>query len=183
MDRRGISGDHIAPRLVRMFEPIPVPRNLRKENMNSAYPAFFAGQPQRMEKNGFSFIEILIVIAIMAGLIAIVGPMLFGRLDEAKVEQAKIQMKSLVGALDLYHLDNSTYPATEQGLKALLTKPEVGILPKNWRGPYLRSSKLPKDPWNNDYTYQFDGNTIVIKSYGADGEEGGDGINADILLD
>lgn len=134
-------------------------------------------------QTGFSFIEIMIVIVIMAGIVAIVGPTLFSRLDQAKVEQAKIQMKSLVSALDLYHLDNSTYPTTDQGLGALLTSPEVGIKPGNWRGPYLRSSLVPKDPWNHDYTYQSDGSEIVIKSLGADGEEGGDGINADIGLD
>jgi general secretion pathway protein G len=153
------------------------------ENEPTANRADFAADRQRPEKGGFSFIEILIVIAIMAGMIAIVGPMLFGRLDEAKVEQARIQMKSLVGALDLYHLDNSGYPTTEQGLKALLVKPEVGNIPRNWRGPYLRSSKIPLDPWNNDYYYQSDGHEIVIKSFGADGEEGGSGINADIPLD
>lgn len=132
---------------------------------------------------GFSFIEIMIVIVIMAGMIAIVGPMLFSRLDEAKVDQARIQMKSLVGALDLYHLDNSTYPSTDQGLSALLVKPEVGKVPKNWRGPYLRSSSIPKDPWENDYIYQSDGKNIIMKSLGADGEEGGEGIDADIPLE
>lgn len=132
---------------------------------------------------GFSFIEIMIVIVIMAGIVAIVGPALFSRLDEAKIDQAKIQMKSLVSALDLYHLDNSTYPSTEQGLEALLNKPEVGVIPENWRGPYLRSSIVPKDPWNHDYSFQSDGSIIVIKSLGADGEEGGEGMNADIVLD
>ncbi|MBU2644192.1 type II secretion system major pseudopilin GspG [bacterium] len=135
------------------------------------------------ERRGFSFIEIMIVIVIMAGMIAIVGPMLFGKLDEAKVDQARIQMKSLVGALDLYHLDNSAYPSTEQGLEALLEQPVVGTIPKNWRGPYLRSAKIPKDPWKNDYVYQSDGKAIGMKSYGADGEEGGEGINADIPLE
>lgn len=133
--------------------------------------------------NGFSFIEIMIVIVIMAGIVAIVGPTLFSRLDQAKIDQAKIQMKSLVSALDLYHLDNSTYPTTEQGLEALVSKPELGVVPQNWRGPYLRSSKVPKDPWNNDYFYQSDGDQIIIKSLGADGEEGGEGINSDIQLD
>jgi len=137
----------------------------------------------RKNQGGFSFIEIMIVIVIMAGIVAIVGPALFSRLDEAKVDQAKIQMKSLVSALDLYHLDNSTYPSTEQGLNALLEKPELGVIPANWRGPYLRSSKIPKDPWNYDYDYQFDGGAIDLRCLGADGEEGGEGINADIGLE
>lgn len=132
---------------------------------------------------GFSFIEIMIVIVIMAGMIAIVGPMLFSRLDEAKVDQAKIQIKSLIAALDLYHLDNSAYPTTDQGLESLLTKPEVGKVPANWRGPYLRSKSIPKDPWENNYVYQSDGKNIVLKSLGADGEEGGEGIDADISLE
>jgi len=135
------------------------------------------------EQHGFSFIEIMIVIVIMAGMIAIVGPMLFGKLDEAKVDQARIQMKSLVSALDLYHLDNSAYPTTEQGMDALLKQPVVGSIPKNWRGPYLRSAKLPRDPWENDYVYQSEGQSISMKSFGADGAEGGDGINSDIPLE
>jgi general secretion pathway protein G len=147
---------------------------------------FFARETDgvsKCEQHGFSFIEIMIVIVIMAGMIAIVGPMLFGKLDEAKVDQARIQMKSLVGALDLYHLDNSVYPSTEQGMDALLTQPVVGSIPKNWRGPYLRSAKLPRDPWENDYIYQSEGKSISMKSLGADGEEGGDGINSDIPLE
>jgi general secretion pathway protein G len=135
------------------------------------------------EQGGFSFIEIMIVIVIMAGIVAIVGPALFGRLDEAKVDQAKIQMKSLVSAMDLYHLDNSSYPTTEQGLNSLIAKPELGNIPANWRGPYLRSTAVPKDPWNFDYFFQSDGAVIILKSMGADGEEGGEGINSDIDLE
>ncbi len=134
-------------------------------------------------QKGMSFIEIMIVVVIMAGLVAIVGPAMFGKLDEAKIDQSRIQMKGLQSALELYHLDNSVYPATEQGLEALLSKPEVGIIPGNWRGPYLKSSKVPKDPWNHDYFFQSDGSSILMKSLGADGEEGGAGVNTDIVLD
>ncbi|MBU3915155.1 type II secretion system major pseudopilin GspG [bacterium] len=134
-------------------------------------------------QRGMSFIEIMIVIVIMAGLVAIVGPDMFRKLDEAKIDESRIQMKGLLSALDLYHLDNSVYPATEQGLGALISKPEVGVIPGNWRGPYLRSSKVPKDPWNHDYFYQSDGSSVSMKSLGADGEEGGEGINADLVLD
>jgi general secretion pathway protein G len=151
--------------------------NAGNSQTESAEKSFNTGQ------QGFSFIEIMIVIVIMAGMIAIVGPMLFGKLDEAKVDQARIQMKSLVGALDLYHLDNSVYPSTDQGMEALLQQPSIGKIPKHWRGPYLRSTKIPKDPWENDYIYQSDGKNIVMKSLGADGEEGGEGIDADIPLD
>lgn len=136
-----------------------------------------------VKKNGFSFIEILIVIAIMAGMIAIIGPMLFGKLDEAKIDQARIQMKSFQGALDLYRLDNSSYPTTEQGLIALIEKPQIGKVPSNWRGPYLASSKLPLDPWGFDYYFESDGASINIKSFGADGVEGGEGVNADVVFE
>ncbi len=137
----------------------------------------------KTDQRGFSFIEIMIVIVIMAGMIAIVGPMLFSRFDEAKVDQARIQIKSLIGSLDLYRLNNSVYPSTEQGLEALLEKPVVGQIPKNWRGPYVRSSVIPKDPWDNNYIYQSDGKSIMLKCFGADGEEGGEGIDADISLE
>lgn len=129
---------------------------------------------------GVSFLEIMIVVIIMAAIAAVVGPMLFGKLDQAKVDQAHIQIKSLSSALDLYHLDNSGYPSTEQGLESLLKKPEVGVIPKNWKGPYLRAKTLPLDPWQNDYIYRSEGSTFEIISLGADSAEGGEGINTDI---
>ncbi len=138
--------------------------------------------PQNAQK-GMSFIEIMIVVVIMAGLVAIVGPAMFGKLDDARVKQSKIQMKGLLSGLEMYHLDNFTYPSTEQGLEALMSKPEVGIVPENWRGPYLKSKKVPKDPWGHDYSFQSDGSSISMKSLGADKAEGGDGINADIEPD
>ncbi|MCP4753193.1 MAG: type II secretion system major pseudopilin GspG [Proteobacteria bacterium] len=150
---------------------------MKKKKLNSQIDS------ARNRQNGFSFLEIMIVIVIMAGMVAIVGPMLFGKLDEAKIDQAKIQMKNLMAAMDLYHLDNSVYPTTDQGIEALLDKPEVGVIPGSWRGPYLRGAKIPKDPWNYDYFYQSDGSTVLMKSLGADGSEGGEGINADIVLD
>lgn len=138
---------------------------------------------EEIKNRGFSFIEIMIVIVIMAGIMAVVGPALFSKLDEAKIDQAKIQMKSITAALDLYHLDNSVYPSTEQGMEALVSKPEIGIVPAKWKGPYLRGSKVPKDPWGFEYSYQSDGKSVIIKSLGADGEEGGTDINADIVLE
>lgn len=135
------------------------------------------------QQDGVNFLEIMIVIVIMAGIAAIVGPALFGRLDEAKVDTAKIQMKSLAAAMDHYHLDNSSYPTSEQGLEALISKPEVGQIPNNWNGPYLKGSKVPKDPWKNDYFYQSDGDTFSLGSLGSDGEEGGEGSKEDILFE
>lgn len=126
--------------------------------------------------------EIMIVVILMAGIASIAVPNFFGKLGEANINTANIQMKSLSSALDFYRLDNSTYPSTEQGLEALISKPEVGKIPKNWKGPYL-SSKLPKDPWSNTYGYQSEGRSFKIISLGADGEEGGEGINADIIFE
>lgn len=133
-------------------------------------------------QQGFSFMEIMIVIILMAGIAAIAVPAFFGKLDEANIKTATIQMKSLGSALDFYHLDNSVYPSTEQGLEALASKPEVGKVPKNWKGPYLNSD-IPNDPWNNNYAYRSEGSSFQIISFGADGEEGGEDVNADIIFE
>src|SRR3989339_354171 len=132
-------------------------------------------------KPGFSFIEILIVIVIMAGIAALVGPALFSKLDESKVDQAKIQMKNLAGALELYRLDNSGYPSSEQGLAALIQKPTLGMVPQNWRGPYLNSKSLPTDPWGGDYAYLSDGTAFELKCLGSDRVVGGEGDAQDLL--
>jgi general secretion pathway protein G len=134
-------------------------------------------------KKGFTLIEIMVVIVILAMLAAIVGPKLMGRTDDAKVTDAKVQIKNIETALKLYKLDNGTYPTTEQGLGALVAKPTVGVIPKNYRdGGYLESKKAPQDPWGNDYIYVSPGEhgDYDLLSYGADGAKGGDGKNADI---
>ncbi|WP_455370441.1 type II secretion system major pseudopilin GspG, partial [Petrachloros mirabilis] len=134
-------------------------------------------------ERGFTFIEIMVVVAILAILAALVVPRIMGRTDEAKRTAAKVQIRNIEGALQLYKLDNGVYPTTEQGLKALIEKPSVGVIPKKWKiGGYLQ--KLPEDPWGNPYKYlspspNLKGDYEVI-SYGTDGEPGGEGINADI---
>lgn len=142
-------------------------------------------------KRGFTFIEIMVVIAILAILAALVVPRIMGRTDDAKRTAAKVQIRNIEGALQLYKLDNGVYPTTEQGLKALIEKPSVGQIPKKWKlGGYLPS--IPEDPWGNPYKYlspapvqqgQF-GQQIrgdyEITSYATDGEAGGEGVNADI---
>jgi general secretion pathway protein G len=127
---------------------------------------------------GFTFIEIMVVVAILAILAALVVPRIMGRTDDAKRTAAKVQIQ-------LYKLDNGIYPSTEQGLKALVEKPSVGVLPKKWKiGGYL--PKLPEDPWGNPYKYMSPvqrGDIRIdyeITSLGTDGEVGGEGINADI---
>jgi general secretion pathway protein G len=134
-------------------------------------------------RGGFTLIEIMVVIVILAMLAAIVGPKLMGRTDDAKVTDAQVQIKNFETALKLYKLDNGSYPSTEQGLGALVTKPTVGLIPKSYKdGGYLESKKMPKDPWGNDYLYVSPGEhgDYDLFSYGADGAKGGEGKNADI---
>ena len=130
---------------------------------------------------GFSFIEVMVVIIILGLLSSIVGVYLFDAAEKAKVDATKTQIKGLETALDLYRLHNSRYPSSEQGLKALLDKPEVGLIPKNWNGPYLRGNNLPEDGWDSPFRYiSENGNEYEIISLGADGTDGGADLDADI---
>jgi len=133
---------------------------------------------------GFTLIEIMVVVIILGLLAGIVLPKILGREEEAKVSAAKVQIKSMESALDGFKLDNGFYPSTEQGLGALIKKPEVGRIPEKWaEGGYLKPARIPKDPWGKDYQYFSPGNEgreYEIISYGADGEQGGEGKNADI---
>lgn len=136
---------------------------------------------QRKKEDGFTLIEIMVVLIIIGLLAGIVVPRLMGRTEEARRTKAAVQIKNLQTALDLYKLDNGMYPSTEQGLDALVEKPAVGDIPKNWKeGGYI--DKIPKDPWGNPYVYISPGvhGEYDLYSYGADGEEGGEGKNADI---
>jgi general secretion pathway protein G len=135
------------------------------------------------DRGGFTLIEIMVVIVILAMLAAIVGPKLMGRTDDAKITDTRVQIKNIETALKLYKLDTGSYPSTEQGLSALVTKPTVGVIPNSYKeGGYLESKKVPKDPWGNDYLYVSPGEhgDYDLFSYGADGAKGGDGKNADI---
>jgi general secretion pathway protein G len=134
-------------------------------------------------RSGFTLIEIMVVIVILAMLAALVGPKLMGRTDDAKVTDARVQIKNIETALKLYKLDNGSYPSTEQGLAALVSKPTVGVIPKTYKdNGYLESKKVPLDPWGNDYLYVSPGEhgDYDLFSYGADGAKGGEGKNADI---
>jgi general secretion pathway protein G len=132
---------------------------------------------------GFTLIEIMVVVIILALLAALVGPKIMGRTDDAKIADAKVQIRNIESALKLYKLDNGVYPTTEQGLHALVEKPSVGQIPKNYRAEgYLESKKVPQDPWANDYVYLSPGEhgDYDLCSLGADGAKGGEGKNADI---
>jgi general secretion pathway protein G len=136
-----------------------------------------------MNRDGFTLIEIMVVIVILAMLAALVGPRLMGRSDDAKITDARVQIKNMETALKLYKLDNGVYPTTEQGLVALVSKPTVGVIPKSYKeGGYLEGKKVPKDPWQGDYLYVSPGEhgDYDLFSYGADGAKGGEGKNADI---
>jgi len=135
------------------------------------------------DNRGFTLIEIMIVVVILALLAALVGPKILGRSDDAKIADAKVQIRNIESALKLYKLDNSVYPTTEQGLQALVAKPVVGQIPRNYRAEgYLDSKSVPQDPWKNDFIYLSPGEhgDYDLCSLGTDGAKGGDGINADI---
>ena len=132
---------------------------------------------------GFTLIEILVVIVVIAILATLVAPNIFQHVGAAKSATAKSQIEMLGAALDAYRLDNGTYPNTQQGLEALWTIPAVDP-PSNWRGPYLRKP-VPPDPWGRAYVYVFPGQQnprgYDLLTYGQDGQPGGEGENADIV--
>lgn len=134
-------------------------------------------------KAGFTLLELMVVIVILGLLAAIVAPRIIGRADEARVTEAKVQIQNLETALKLYKLDNGAYPSTEQGLAALVERPAIGVIPRNWReGGYLEKKKVPKDPWGSSFVYLSPGlhGDIDIVSYGADGMKSGDKLDRDI---
>lgn len=131
--------------------------------------------------SGFTLIEIMVVVVIMGVLAALLVPRLMGRTDDARILAAKQDIATLMQALKLYRLDNQRYPTTEQGLQALITRPSNGPQPANWKsGGYI--DRLNKDPWGNPYQYASPGtrSEVDIFSYGADGQPGGAGNDADI---
>ena len=125
----------------------------------------------------------MVVIIILGILAMYVGPKIMGRPEEAKQVKAKVDISALETALKLYKLDSGVYPSTEQGLQALVEKPETGNVPTKWReGGYLEKNKVPKDPWGNEFVYLSPGlkSDFDIISYGLDGAPGGEGENKDI---
>jgi general secretion pathway protein G len=138
---------------------------------------------KKRDCRGFTLIELMVVIVILGILAGLIIPRIMGRPEEAKQLKAKMTIESLETALNLYKLDNGGYPDTEQGLQALIEKPETGNIPKNWReGGYIEKGKLPKDPWGNDFVYLSPGvhGPYDIISYGYDGVPGGEDKNKDI---
>ncbi len=131
--------------------------------------------------SGFTLIEIMVVIIILGILVGLIVPRFMEKPEKARRVKAQLQIESISTALKEYKLDNGDYPTTEQGLEALVEKPSIGKIPKKYpEKGYL--SKIPKDPWENDYIYISPGEhgDFDLISYGADGEEGGEGKNVDV---
>ena len=130
-------------------------------------------------QRGFTLIEILVVVMILGLLISLVAPRIMGRTDEARVIKAMADIRALEEGLNLYKLDSGVYPTTEQGLRALVEEPTSRPLPRRWREQgYME--RVPLDPWDRRLLYASDGRSYVLRSLGADGEEGGEGIDRDI---
>ena len=128
---------------------------------------------------GFTLIEIMMVVVIIGIVVAILVPNLMGRDDKARIQAEQASLRGVAQALEIYKMDNRRYPTTEQGLEALVAKPDGFPEPKNWGpDPYLR--KYPLDRWDNEYVYTSDGRGFDLKSLGADGTDGGDGVDSDI---
>jgi general secretion pathway protein G len=146
-------------------------------------------QPRATEKRepnvgeqGFTLVEMLVVITIIGLIMGLIGPRVLNYLSESKVKAARIQLQSFASALDLYYLDAGRYPSTSEGLAALV-KQTPGVAA--WNGPYLKGGSVPTDPWSHDYVYRAPGEhgPYDILSYGSDGQEGGTGVAADLSLE
>ncbi|MBW1889094.1 MAG: type II secretion system major pseudopilin GspG [Deltaproteobacteria bacterium] len=132
---------------------------------------------------GFTLIELMVVIVILGILAGLIVPRIMGRPEEAKQLKAKLTIESLETSLRLYKLDTGSYPTTEQGLQALIERPDTGNVPKGYRDSgYLEKGRVPRDPWENEFVYLSPGvnGEYDIVSYGADGIPGGEGKNKDI---
>ncbi len=152
----------------------PLIRTARRHAQRADFHGFRAAA-------GFTLIEIMVVVIIIGLLAAVVVPQFLGRVDDARIAKSKQDIQAMETALTMYRLDNFNYPSAEEGLKALVEKPDDPNV-KNWRaGGYLKH--LNKDPWGNEYQYQIPaahGGEYDLFSLGADGQPGGEGVNADI---
>jgi general secretion pathway protein G len=134
---------------------------------------------QHVGQQGFTLVEMLVVITIIGLIMGLIGPRVLNYLSESKIKAAKIQLQSFGSALDLFYLDAGRFPSTAEGLAALVRRtPGVAA----WNGPYLKGGNVPNDPWSNPYIYRAPGErgAYDIMSYGSDGQEGGTGTAADI---
>ncbi|MGX1321676.1 general secretion pathway protein G [Bradyrhizobium sp. USDA 377] len=142
--------------------PVPRPRRRRRQG-----------------EDGFTLVEMLVVITIIGMIMALVGPRVLNYLSESRVKAAKIQLQSFSSALDLFYLDAGRFPTGSEGLAALV-RPVSGVT--SWNGPYLKGGSVPNDPWGNPYVYKqpAERTPYEIRSLGSDGQEGGTGTSADL---
>jgi general secretion pathway protein G len=138
---------------------------------------------ERRSESGFTLLEILGVLTLLAAIITLVAPNVIKQTQKGQIKAAQAQVNSLKAVLNSYYLDNSAYPSTGQGLKALFEKPTVPPVPENWNGPYLEENKIPKDPWGREIKYVCPGthnpDKFDVYTLGSDNAEGGEGANAD----
>ena len=137
------------------------------------------------KRQGFTLIEIMAVVLIMGLLAGIVGTVVIGQIGTARTQTSKAQIKQLESALTFYQMDNGRFPTSEQGLSALVDQPSAGPEARNWRpGGYIQGGVVPTDPWGDDYQYEYPGSenehSFDIWTFGADGQAGGEGENADV---
>lgn len=146
--------------------------------MNTSFPLLVRSARRSLAK-GFTLIELMVVLVIIGVLAALIVPNVLERADDARVTAARTDITNIMQALKLYRLDNQRYPTSEQGLQALVVKPTSGPVPNNWK---LYLEKLPNDPWGRPYQYLNPGikGEIDVMSFGADGQSGGEGKDADI---
>lgn len=134
-------------------------------------------------QQGFTLLEMLVVMVIIGLLAGLVGPRIFGKVDNSKVQTAQVQIKMIESGLQIMRLDIGEIPPNESALKWLLTQPEDPNVAPLWKGPYM-DSQIPVDPWNNPYKIVVpgpNGKPFAVVSYGADGKPGGEGLSADIM--
>ena len=149
--------------------------------MISGFPCKHFSRPRSTGQAGFTLIEVLVVVVIIGILAAVVVPRFMDEPDKARAVKARQDIQALVTALNMYRLDNQVYPSTNQGLAALVDEPSGRPEPANWKaGGYIE--RLPRDPWGRDYLYLNPGvhGDIDVWTNGADGQPGGEGINAEI---
>lgn len=139
---------------------------------------------EKIGERGYTLIEIIAVLALLAFIMTLVAPSIVGNLQKGQISAAKTQINATESVLNSYYLDNSAYPTTEQGLKALIEKPSIPPVPENWNGPYMEKKKVPQDPWGHELRYISPGvhnpQSYDLFTLGRDNAEGGSGSNAEI---